>query len=154
MPSFSEIFEPDKENFLLSGEIHYFRVPKKEWRERLSKLKNAGLNAVSTYIPWNWHELTLGVFDFQGSTLEERDLETFLEYAQEEELGVIAKPGPYICAEWKNGGIPSWLIREHPEVLARNSKGKPTFWFFKKAPVITYLHPVYLKFCISLVAGI
>ena len=145
MPSFSEIFEPDKENFLLSGEIHYFRVPKKEWRERLSKLKNAGLNAVSTYIPWNWHELTLGVFDFQGSTLEERDLETFLEYAQEEELGVIAKPGPYICAEWKNGGIPSWLIREHPEVLARNSKGKPTFWFFKKAPVITYLHPVYLN---------
>lgn len=145
MSSYPEIFEPDKENFLLSGEIHYFRVPKKEWRERLSKLKNAGLNAVSTYIPWNWHELSPGVFDFQGSTLQERDLETFLEYAQEEELGVIAKPGPYICAEWKNGGIPDWLIKEHPEILARNSKGKPTFWFFKKAPVITYLHPFYLN---------
>ncbi|WXG41023.1 MAG: beta-galactosidase [Candidatus Freyarchaeum deiterrae] len=145
MASYSGIFDPDKENFLLSGEIHYFRVPKKEWRERLAKLKNAGLNAVSTYIPWNWHELSSGVFDFQGSYTEGRDLETFLEYAREEELGVIAKPGPYICAEWKNGGIPSWLIEEHPEVLARNSRGRPTLWFSKKFPVLTYLHPVYLK---------
>jgi beta-galactosidase len=145
MTSYSGVFELDKENFLLSGEIHYFRVPKREWRERLAKLKKAGLNAVSTYIPWNWHELSPGVFDFQGSSIEERDLERFLECAREEELGVIAKPGPYICAEWKNGGIPSWLFEEHPEVLARNSRGKPTLWFSKKAPVVTYLHPFYLN---------
>nr|MDO8079769.1 beta-galactosidase [Candidatus Freyarchaeota archaeon] len=145
MALFSGIFDLDKENFLLSGEIHYFRVPKREWRERLAKLKNAGLNAVSTYIPWNWHELSPGVFDFQGSPVDERDLETFLEYAREEGLGVIAKPGPYICAEWENGGIPSWFIGNHPEVLARNSRGKPTFWFSKKFPVLTYLHPIYLN---------
>ncbi|MGQ9721027.1 MAG: beta-galactosidase [Candidatus Jordarchaeum sp.] len=146
MPLYPGIFEKDVGIFLLSGELHYFRVPRKEWRERLSKLKNAGLNTVSTYIPWNWHEVSPGVFDFQGSTLEERDLETFLNYAEEEELGVIAKPGPYICAEWINGGIPGWLLREHSEILARNSRGKPTFWFFKKAPVITCLHPVYLNY--------
>lgn len=146
MASSSEIFEKDKENFLLSGEIHYFRVPKKEWRERLSKLKSAGLNAVSTYIPWNWHEFAPGIFDFYGTTLEERDLETFLNIAEEEGLSVLAKPGPYICSEWLNGAIPEWLIREHPEILARNSRGNPTFWFFKKAPVITYLHPIYLEY--------
>ncbi len=144
MPSYKEVFGPNK--ILLGGEIHYFRVPKKEWRERLSKLKDAGLNTVSTYIPWNWHEVNPpDGFDFQGNTLEERDLETFLDYAQQEDLGVIARPGPYICAEWRNGGIPDWLIREHPEILARNHRGEPTPWFFGKAPVITYLHPVYLS---------
>ncbi|MEX2724428.1 MAG: beta-galactosidase [Candidatus Freyarchaeota archaeon] len=143
--SLSKIFDVNEGKFLLSGEIHYFRVPKKEWRKRLSKLKKAGLDAVSTYIPWNWHEVSPGVFDFQGETVEERDLETFLDYAHEEELGVLAKPGPYICAEWKWGGIPDWLIRRRPEILARNSRGKPTFWFSKKAPVITYLHPAYLS---------
>lgn len=141
----NSIFDLDRDNFLLSGEIHYFRIPKREWRERLEKLKNAGLNTVSTYIPWNWHELSPGVVDFKGDSIEERDLETFLEYAHEEELGVIAKPGPYICAEWKNGGIPSRVIEKHPEILARNSRGRPTFWFSKKFPVITYLHPVYLS---------
>ncbi|MEM3586767.1 MAG: beta-galactosidase, partial [Candidatus Jordarchaeaceae archaeon] len=129
----------------MSGEIHYFRVPKRDWRQRLAKLKDAGLDAVSTYIPWNWHEVSPGVFDFKGDTVEERDLETFLEYVQEEDLFVLAKPGPYICAEWENGGIPGWLIKKHPEILARNFKGKPTFWFSKKFPVITYLHPVYLN---------
>jgi beta-galactosidase len=141
----SKIFDLNEGKFLLSGEIHYFRVVKKEWRKRLSKLKKAHLEAVSTYIPWNWHEVRPGVFDFQGETVEERDLETFLEYAREEELGVLAKPGPYICAEWRWGGIPDWLIRGVPEILARNSRGKPTFWFSRKAPVITYLHPIYLN---------
>ncbi|MBS7267804.1 MAG: beta-galactosidase [Candidatus Freyarchaeota archaeon] len=143
--SLSKIFDVNEGKVLLSGEIHYFRVPKKEWRKRLSKLKKAHLDAVSTYIPWNWHEVSPGVFDFQGETVEERDLETFLEYAREEELGVLAKPGPYICAEWKWGGIPERVIRGYPEILARNSRGKPTFWFSKKAPVITYLHPIYLS---------
>ncbi|MEM3649509.1 MAG: beta-galactosidase, partial [Candidatus Jordarchaeaceae archaeon] len=108
MASISEIFERDSESLLLSGEIHYFRVPKRDWRQRLAKLKDAGLDAVSTYIPWNWHEVSPGVFDFKGDTVEERDLETFLEYVQEEDLFVLAKPGPYICAEWENGGIPGW----------------------------------------------
>ncbi len=143
--SLSKMFDVNEGKFLLSGEIHYFRVPKEEWRKRLSKLKKAHLGAVSTYIPWNWHEVCPGVFDFQGETVEERDLETFLEYAREEELGVLAKPGPYICAEWKWGGIPEWVIGRHPEILARNSSGKPTFWFSKKAPVVTYLHPIYLN---------
>lgn len=33
---------------ILSGSIHYFRVPPKYWRDRLTKLKAAGLNTVDT----------------------------------------------------------------------------------------------------------
>ncbi len=131
---------------VLSGEVHYFRTPPSEWRSRILDAKDAGLNAISTYIPWNWHEVKEGLFDFSGSTHPQRNLELFLEIAEEEEILVIAKPGPYICAEWLYGGIPSWLLERHPEVCAINSSGKPTRWFSKKAPVITYLHPTYIKF--------
>ena len=41
---------------LISGSIHYFRVPPDYWRDRLVKLKNMGCNTVETYIPWNGHE--------------------------------------------------------------------------------------------------
>ncbi|MBS7247634.1 MAG: beta-galactosidase [Candidatus Jordarchaeales archaeon] len=130
----------------LSGEIHYFRIPHSKWRSRILDAKEAGLNAISTYIPWNWHEVEEGSFDFSGSTHPQRNLELFLEIAKEEEMLVIAKPGPYICAEWLYGGVPSWLLERYPEVRALNSLGKPTKWFSKKAPAITYLHPTYVKF--------
>lgn len=108
--------------------------------------KEAGLRAISTYIPWNWHEASEGVFDFSGDTHPQRNLELFLETAEEEDMLVIAKPGPYICAEWIYGGIPPWLLKSHPEIRALDSSGKPTKWFSKKAPVVSYLHPTYLKF--------
>ncbi|MHA1711928.1 MAG: beta-galactosidase [Candidatus Freyarchaeota archaeon] len=131
---------------LLSGEVHYFRLHPSEWRVRLAKAKEAGLDAVSTYIPWNWHEAEPGVFDFSGDSHPQRNIELFLELAEEENVYVIAKPGPYICAEWIYGGIPRWLLQAHPEILARNSSGRPTRWFSKKAPAITYLHPLYLAY--------
>lgn len=136
------LFKPQ----LLSGELHYFRVAPSEWRSRILDAKEAGLNAISTYIPWNWHEVEEGFFDFSGSTHPQRNLELFLETAEEEEMLVIARPGPYICAEWLYGGIPPWLLEHHPEVRALNSSGKPTRWFSKKSPVICYLHPTYVKF--------
>jgi hypothetical protein len=36
-----------KEIRILSGALHYFRVPQQYWRDRLLKMKAAGLNAVS-----------------------------------------------------------------------------------------------------------
>ena len=33
---------------ILSGAVHYFRVPPASWRDRLIKLKAAGLNTVET----------------------------------------------------------------------------------------------------------
>lgn len=91
--------------YLRSGEFHYSRVPHEYWRHRLKMLKAMGLNTVSTYVFWNFHEAQPGVWDFTG----DRDLAQFIRTADEEGLMVILRPGPYICGEWEYGGFPWWL---------------------------------------------
>ncbi|XP_069473009.1 beta-galactosidase-like [Ambystoma mexicanum] len=97
----------------VSGSIHYFRIPPEYWKDRLLKMYMAGLNAIQIYIPWNFHEATPGVYNFQG----DRDLEQFLELAGQIGLLVILRPGPYICAEWDMGGLPAWLLQKRNIVL-------------------------------------
>lgn len=91
--------------FLNSAAIHYFRMPKEEWREVLLKAKLAGMNCIDTYFAWNVHEATEGSFDFTG----DNDCGEFLDLCAELGLWVIARPGPFICAEWDFGGFPWWL---------------------------------------------
>ena len=93
---------------LLCGEIHYFRVPKDLWFDRLLKLKMAGFNCVNVYLAWNYHEVKPGVFDISG----EKDFTKFFEIARNLGLYIIARVGPYACAEWDNGGHPDWLIKK------------------------------------------
>ena len=94
----------DGEEFrVLSGAMHYFRVHPDLWRHRLAMLRAMGLNTVETYVPWNLHEPRQG--DFRRMT----ELGEFLDAAAAEGLLAIVRPGPYICAEWDNGGLPSWL---------------------------------------------
>ena len=93
---------------LLSGAIHYFRVVPEYWRDRLLKLKAMGLNTVETYVAWNLHEPRPGRFNFSGGL----DLPAYCRLAGELGLNVIVRPGPYICAEWDLGGLPSWLLRD------------------------------------------
>lgn len=88
-----------------AGEIHYARVPRELWRERLVALKRAGLNTVSTYVFWNAQEPQEGVFDFTDNL----DLDAWLSTIEEVGLYAIVRPGPYNCAEWLSGGIPQWL---------------------------------------------
>ena len=91
----------------ISGSMHYSRVPSAYWRDRLEKMYAAGLNAVQTYVPWNYHEDQPGMYDFQG----ERNLPNFIKTAQEVGLLVILRAGPYMCGEWEMGGFPAWLLR-------------------------------------------
>lgn len=91
--------------YLLSGCVHYFRWPRAEWRPLLEQARWAGLNTIDTVIPWNRHEPQPGEFDFS----EEADLGAFLDLCHELGLKAIVRPGPYICAEWENGGLPAWL---------------------------------------------
>ncbi|XP_065347232.1 beta-galactosidase-1-like protein 2 [Cloeon dipterum] len=112
-----------KDITLYSGSIHYYRVVPEYWRDRLKRMRAAGLNAIETYVPWNLHEPKMGVFDFgQGGNDFSRllDIRQFLQIAQEEDLLVILRPGPYICAEWEFGGLPSWLLR-YPDIKVRSS---------------------------------
>ncbi|XP_039350758.1 beta-galactosidase-1-like protein isoform X1 [Mauremys reevesii] len=100
----------------ISGSIHYARVPRPAWRDRLLKMYMSGLNAVQVYVPWNYHEPLPGVYDFSG----DRDLGHFLDLTAELGLLVILRPGPYICAEWEMGGLPAWLLWK-PDIVLRSS---------------------------------
>lgn len=93
----------------ISGSIHYFRVPRFYWKDRLLKMKMAGLNAIQTYVAWNFHELQPGRYNFSG----DHDVEHFIQLAHELGLLVILRPGPYICAEWDMGGLPAWLLEKN-----------------------------------------
>ncbi|MFB7086983.1 glycoside hydrolase family 35 protein [Streptomyces sp. NPDC056296] len=103
---------------VLAGSLHYFRVRPEQWADRLRRLAALGLNTVDTYVPWNFHERTEGAVRFDGP----RDLARFVRLAQEEGLDVIVRPGPYICAEWDNGGLPAWLTGT-PGMRLRTSHG-------------------------------
>nr|CAH7738059.1 unnamed protein product [Callosobruchus chinensis] len=132
----------DKEVFIYSGAIHYFRVPRPYWRDRLRKLRAAGLNTVETYIPWNLHEPRSGQFDFglrDNDMSDFLNLQEFLNIAKEEDLFAIVRPGPFICGEFESGGFPSWLLREE-DIEFRNSN--PTYmkyvtrWFNILLPIL------------------
>ncbi|KAJ8288218.1 hypothetical protein COCON_G00008770 [Conger conger] len=110
----NDCFLKDGESFrYISGSIHYSRIPQIYWKDRLLKMYMAGLNAIQTYIPWNYHEPVPDQYDFSG----DRDLGNFLHLAQEVGLLVILRPGPYICAEWDMGGLPAWLLKKKDIVL-------------------------------------
>ena len=95
-----------KEFCILSGSIHYFRIVPEYWEDRLRKLKECGMNTVTTYTCWNLHERKRGCFDFSGML----DIGAFIDKAKDLGLMVILRPGPYICGEWEMGGLPSWLL--------------------------------------------
>ncbi|MER6996396.1 beta-galactosidase family protein [Streptomyces sp. NPDC000410] len=88
---------------LLSGALHYFRVHEAQWGHRLAMLRAMGLNCVETYVPWNLHEPEPGRYSDVGA------LGRFLDAADAAGMWAIVRPGPYICAEWENGGLPHWL---------------------------------------------
>jgi beta-galactosidase len=103
-------FELDGKPFrVISGEMHYPRVPRAYWRQRFQMAKAMGLNTITTYVFWNEHEVRPGVYDFSGN----KDVAEFVREAQQEGLYVILRPGPYVCAEWEFGGYPAWLLKDH-----------------------------------------
>lgn len=127
----------NKKITIYSGALHYFRVPEPYWRDRLRKYRAAGLNAVETYVPWNLHEPEEGIFDFGNGVSDFTDfldIVKFINVAKEEDLFVILRPGPYICAEWEFGGLPSWLLKYTDIKIRTNDKKYVTFVrrYFKK----------------------
>ena len=98
---------------IISGEMHYARIPRAYWRDRFRMAKAMGLNTITTYVFWNFHESRPGVYDFSG----DHDVAEFIREAQQEGLYVILRPGPYACAEWEFGGFPAWLLKDHSTIV-------------------------------------
>lgn len=130
-----------KDKFLFSAEVHYFRLEPDTWHDRLIKIKEAGFDTVSFYVPWFWHEPESGVFDFSGFSTPRRNLIGFLDIVSNLGLNVIFKPGPYVMSELKNEGLPNWLYDSIPNAIAKTLKGE-----FHSTRVFSYLHPDYLKY--------
>ena len=117
---------------ILAGSIHYFRVHPEQWADRIRKARLMGLNTIETYVAWNAHEPYRGEWDATGWN----DLGAFLDAVAAEGMCAIVRPGPYICAEWHNGGLPVWLTNT-PGIGLRRSE--PQYL----AAVTNYLEKVY-----------
>lgn len=104
---------------ILSGAIHYFRVHPDLWQDRIRKARQMGLNTIETYVAWNAHEARKGEWDATGWN----DLARFLDLIAAEGMDAIVRPGPYICAEWHNGGLPVWLTSDDTLRLRSSEPG-------------------------------
>ena len=117
-------FEAGKGTFLLNGEpfvvkaaeLHYPRIPKEYWDHRIKMVKALGMNTVCLYVFWNAHEPKPNQFDFTG----QNDLREFIKLCQANDMKVILRPGPYVCAEWEMGGLPWWLLKKKDIQLGKN----------------------------------
>ncbi|WP_256793260.1 beta-galactosidase [Terrabacter sp. Ter38] len=125
---------------VMSGEVHYFRVARAEWGQRLDLLVEAGCDTVASYIPWIFHELPDGSIDVAGETRPERDIGAFIDLAASKGLRFIARPGPFIMAELKNEGIPFSVYRDHPEVIPVGWDGETV-----SSRTVDYLAPAFLS---------
>jgi hypothetical protein len=120
-----------KDTIITSGAFHYPRCPKPLWRDRLAKFQAAGFNTIESYAFWNYHEAEKGKCNLT-------DFEDFIKLVHEMGFYMIARPGPYVCAEWERGGFPDWvatmrfpLRSNHPESIKTSQH-----WYDQVLPVI------------------
>ncbi|MBN1783143.1 beta-galactosidase [bacterium] len=102
----------------VTGEFHYARYPGQYWDESIRKLKAGGVNIIATYVFWNIHEETEGVFDWKG----DKNLRKFIELCDKNNLRVIVRVGPFCHGEIRNGGLPDWLLGR-PVIVRSNDPG-------------------------------
>ncbi|KAM8717444.1 hypothetical protein ACLKA7_004181 [Drosophila subpalustris] len=123
----------------VSGSFHYFRALPDAWRSRLRTMRAAGLNALDTYVEWSLHNPHDGEYNWDGIA----DVVKFLEIAQEEDFYIVLRPGPYICAERDNGGLPHWLFTKYPNIKVRTNDAnyikEVGIWYAELMPRLQHL---------------
>ncbi len=127
-----------KRRLLVGGAFHYYRIPKPLWAPGIAKLKEASIAFIDLYIPWGWHEVEEGRFDFTGETKPERDLVGVCRLIEEAGLFVTVRPGPQIYAEYLNFGYPTWFIERYPEAFQVAQDGRR--WH-----TVSFNHPKHLE---------
>ncbi|QYD67204.1 beta-galactosidase [Paraburkholderia edwinii] len=147
-------FSIDGEHFLLDGvplqirsaEMHPVRIPAEYWLHRIRMAKAMGMNTIALYVMWNYHETSAGVFDFESGN---RDIAAFIGACHAENMWVLLRPGPYVCAEWDLGGLPSSLLREPDMRLRTDSANEPRYM----AAVARYLRALAARVAPLMVAA-
>ena len=135
-----QILIDGKPQLIMSGEIHYYRLERNEWEDRIIKLKEAGCNTVATYIPWICHEPIEGEIDVEGKTRDILDIGAFIDLCKKHGLFCFMRPGPFVMAEMKNEGIPHWVVKKYPELVPITWDGN-----IGPNPTLDYLNPNFLK---------
>jgi hypothetical protein len=120
-----------KDTLVVSGAFHYPRCPKALWRDRLQKFKVAGFNTIETYAFWNYHEPQEGKVDLS-------EFGEFVKLVHEMGFMMIARPGPYVCAEWERGGFPSWVAAKRFPLRTPDPESLRTsqHWYSEVLPII------------------
>ncbi|RSX53575.1 beta-galactosidase [Bifidobacterium goeldii] len=101
-----------KPRFMVMGEFEFSRVEAWQWEDELIKLKMMGVNVISFYVYWIHHEEKRGQWDFTG----QRDLRRFVQLCAKHGLWCVARIGPFVHSETRNGGLPDWLYGQPFEV--------------------------------------
>jgi beta-galactosidase len=133
--------------FLWSGELPYYRFAPELWGARLEAARNAGVRFITSYVPWNLHEPEEGKFDFTGAGGDaRRNLVGFIEQIARRGMYFIPKPGPFICAEVRHGGIPDWLIEKNPGLAMRDERGRAVRFRQDGTVLPDQLNPTYVEY--------
>lgn len=110
--------------FLYGGEIHYYRLAREDWEDRIRKAKEAGMNLISVIVPWLYHEPREGEIDLEGKRSPQTDLAAFLRLLQKHGMYCMLRPGPYTMSEMRNEGLPDWIFQNYPDVVSRDRAGR------------------------------
>lgn len=121
--------------FLVAAEYPYFRERPSNWDDRLTKLRDAGVNTITFYFCWRHHlreENGQRWYDFTGKTKESRNVAGFIKKVAEYGLYMIIKPGPFIHSETNIGGLPDLVSPSFNPGMppARRHHGKPCYWSY------------------------
>ncbi|WP_397558407.1 beta-galactosidase [Microbacterium alkaliflavum] len=91
----------------VSGEIHYTRVPRERWADRVAQMRAGGISVVACYVPWLHHVPEQGRPRFD----DRYDVAAFVDLVRTEGLDVVLRMGPWAHGEMRNGGYPDWVQR-------------------------------------------
>ena len=89
----------------VSGELHYSRMPRPRWAERLRRLRANGVTLASTYVFWNHHVAERGQPRFDGDL----DVAAFVDEVEAAGLELVLRIGPWAHGEARHGGFPDWV---------------------------------------------
>ena len=132
---------------LFAAEVQYWRLDPACWRRVLERACEAGLPGISSYVPWEVHEVEKGRFDLDGATDPRRNVIGYLDLVKELGLKLAFRPGPFVCAEMDWGGHPCRIVTgDVPwKVLQADGQTAPGYHIARKeGHQPSYLHPAYL----------
>ncbi len=146
--------------FMVSGDYPYYRCSPTNWEDRLLKMKAAGIDFVSFYIPWRHHFIKFDekgnqICDFEGKVKANKNVKMFLELIKNNKMYAIIKPGPFIHAETDYGGLPEFSNPDkNPNIqpwrnflaLEGRQKESKNKWFFVSGDTLpSPLDPEFLR---------